>query len=218
MGLKFRVPIMAPHVLNAELKQKRVNKCIELLRVLDGSNISLHNIITGDEAWIQWSGRVTGKWQSEGEPPPFSSRMTKTIKKTMIIVFFSFKKILIEDFLPNDIRINTDYMCEHIWQVLDQKIRINRPKNGAKGVFLHFDNCPVHKSPKSLAKINELGFNLLENPPYSPDIAPSDFWLFGFLDEKRKGTVASNEEELIFQTRGILSKIDSTVLGTVFKE
>ena len=61
MGLKFQVPIMAPHVLNAELKQKRVNKCIELLRVLDGSNISLHNIITGDEAWIQWSGRVTGK-------------------------------------------------------------------------------------------------------------------------------------------------------------
>ena len=42
--------------------------------------------------------------------------------------------------------------------------------------------------------------------------------MFGFLDEKRKGTVASNEEELIIQTREILSKIDSTVLGTVFKE
>ena len=69
-----------------------------------------------------------------------------------------------------------------------------------------------------MEKVDELGFILLEHPPYSPDIAPSDFWLFGFINEKRKGTVASNEEELIFQIREILSKIDSTVLGNVFKE
>ena len=109
-------------------------------------------------------------------------------------------------------------MCEHIWPTIAQKLRKHLPMRGAKGIFLHFDNSPIHKSQQSLEKINEIGFNLLEHPPYSPDIAPSDFWLFGFLDEKRKGTVASNEEELIFQTRGILSKIDSTVLGTVFKE
>ena len=69
-----------------------------------------------------------------------------------------------------------------------------------------------------MKKIEDLGFILLENPPYSPDIAPSDFWLFGFLNEKRKGTVVLNEEDLILQTKEILSKIDSTLLGTVFKE
>ena len=69
-----------------------------------------------------------------------------------------------------------------------------------------------------MEKINELEFILLEHPPYFPDITPYDFWLFGYIDEKRKGTVASTENELVFQIREILSKIDSTVLGTVFQE
>ena len=159
-----------------------------------------------------------GKWQREEEPPPFSPRIPQTIKKTMIIVFFSFTEIHVYDFLRNGVKNNSDYMCEYIWPAIDQSLREDGYKNGAKGFFLHFDNSPIHKSQQSLEKINELGFKLLEHPPYSPDIAPSDFWLFGFIDEKRKGTVASNEEELIFQTREILSKIDSSVLGTVFKE
>ena len=159
-----------------------------------------------------------GKWQREEEPPPFSPRIPQTIKKTIIIVFFSFTEIHVCDFLRNGTKNNSKYMCENIWPAIDQSYRKRRPVSGAKGIFLHFDNSPIHKSQQSIEKINELGFILLEHPPYSPDIAPSDFWLFGFIDEKRKGTVASNEEELIIQTREILSKIDSTVLGTVFKE
>ena len=29
-----------------------------------------------------------------------------------------------------------------------------------------------------MAKIHELNFELLDHPPYSPDLAPSDFFLF----------------------------------------
>ena len=83
---------------------------------------------------------------------------------------------------------------------------------------MHFGNFPIHKSKQSSQKIEERGLVLLEHPPYSPDIAPSDFWLFRFIDEKRKGTIASDENELISQTLKILEKIDLTVLGTVFKE
>ena len=98
MGLKFQVPILAPHDLNSEIKQKRVEKCYELLRVLEDPKLKPHKIITGDESWLQWKGRVRGRWQSKEESPPFSPRISQTIKKTMIIVFFSFKKILVSDF------------------------------------------------------------------------------------------------------------------------
>ena len=109
-------------------------------------------------------------------------------------------------------------MCEHIWPSIDQELRKKRRKRGAQGIFLHFDNSPIHKSKESLQKIDELGLILLEHPPYSPDIAPADFWLFGFIDEKRKGTSASDENELISQIMDIFGKIDLTILGTVFKE
>ena len=103
MGLIFRNPIVLPHFLSEELKAKRVQKSIELLKVLEDPKLQPHEIITGDEAWLEWRGRVTGKWQSEDEPPPISTRISQTIKKTMIIVFFSFSKILICDFLPNEV-------------------------------------------------------------------------------------------------------------------
>jgi len=35
---------------------------------------------------------------------------------------------------------------------------------------------------------------LLEHPPYSPDLAPSDFWLFPHLKKFLRGKRFSNEE------------------------
>jgi [histone H3]-lysine36 N-dimethyltransferase SETMAR len=38
------------------------------------------------------------------------------------------------------------------------------------------DNAPCHKSIKTTAKLHELGYELLTHPPYSPDLALSDFF------------------------------------------
>ena len=56
MGLKFQVLLLAPHDLTFEMKQKRIEKSIELLRVLEDPKLKPHKIITGDESWLQWTG------------------------------------------------------------------------------------------------------------------------------------------------------------------
>ena len=43
-----------------------------------------------------------------------------------------------------------------------------------KEVLFHQDNAPCHKSLATMAKLNELSFELLPHPPYSPDLAPID--------------------------------------------
>ena len=53
MGLIFRYPTVAPHVLTPDLKEKRIEKCIEILRVLEDPSLQLHKIITGDESWLE---------------------------------------------------------------------------------------------------------------------------------------------------------------------
>lgn len=40
------------------------------------------------------------------------------------------------------------------------------------------DNAPSHKSVKTMEKIHELRYELLPHAPYSPDLAPSDYYLF----------------------------------------
>ena len=114
MGLVYKVPKIIPHALNSDLREKRFVICAKLLSILEVLKLKLGHIITGDEAWIQWTGRITGKWQCEDDPPPFSQRISQTINKIMIIVFFSFKEILVVDFLPNQLIIQTRKILKKI--------------------------------------------------------------------------------------------------------
>ena len=55
---------------------------------------------------------------------------------------------------------------------------IKRERRGKlrRGVLLQHDNARPYVSSKTVAAIRELGFECLPHPPYSPDLAPSDYW------------------------------------------
>ena len=42
----------------------------------------------------------------------------------------------------------------------------------------HQDNAPVHNSILVTDYLTKMGIKTLPHPPYSPDLAPCDFWLF----------------------------------------
>lgn len=48
-------------------------------------------------------------------------------------------------------------------------------------IILHQDNAPAHTAATTCLEIELLGFDLLEHPPYSPDLAPMDFAIFPFI-------------------------------------
>jgi histone-lysine N-methyltransferase SETMAR len=50
-----------------------------------------------------------------------------------------------------------------------------------KGVVFHQDNARPHVSKMTQQKIKELNWKILDHPPYSPDLAPSDYNLFRSL-------------------------------------
>jgi len=45
--------------------------------------------------------------------------------------------------------------------------------------------------------VAECGYELLPHPPYSPDLAPSDFCLFPLLKEHLSGTHFSSDNDVI---------------------
>ena len=47
-------------------------------------------------------------------------------------------------------------------------------------LLYHHDNAP---SLKAMAKLEQLRFELIAHPPYSPDLAPSDYYLFPNLKQ-----------------------------------
>ena len=53
---------------------------------------------------------------------------------------------------------------------------------------------------KTMAKLSELGYELLPHPLYSPDLAPSDYWLFADLKKILQGKRFGSNEEVIAET------------------
>ena len=47
-----------------------------------------------------------------------------------------------------------------------------------KGVLFHQDSAPAHKSVVAIAAMHDCGFELGDHHPCSPDLAPSDYFLF----------------------------------------
>lgn len=65
----------------------------------------------------------------------------------------------------------------------------------ATPLLLH-DNAPAHTSHFARAAVAESGFVELPHLPYSPDLAPSDFFLFPRMKAELKGTHFSDNEEV----------------------
>jgi histone-lysine N-methyltransferase SETMAR len=56
-----------------------------------------------------------------------------------------------------------------------------------KGVLFLHDNASAHRLLETQNILAYLGFQCLDHPPYSPDLAPSDYYLFPGLKNELKG-------------------------------
>jgi len=59
------------------------------------------------------------------------------------------------------------------------------------------DNTPAHRALATQKKLAYLDFQFLDHPPYSPDLAPSEYHLFSGLKKQLKGRNFSSDAEVI---------------------
>ncbi|KAA6386828.1 MAG: hypothetical protein EZS28_017645 [Streblomastix strix] len=85
-------------------------------------------------------------------------------------------------------------------------------------VLLHIDNSPVHNNRMSRGYVKEFNLYRIEHPAYSPDLAPSDFWLFGNLKGSMKGQHFQEQGQLENFVRGWLAGQSEAKLRSVFEE
>ena len=67
----------------------------------------------------------------------------------------------------------------------------------SRGVLFLHDNASAHIARVTLRKIGNFGFELVDPPPYSPDLAPSRYHLFPQLKKHLKGTKFHSNSEVI---------------------
>ena len=82
---------------------------------------------------------------------------------------------------------------------IEGHFEVKRPRRGnvTKGVLFLHDNAPAHRALETQNKLTYLGFHWHDNPPYSPDLDPSDHRLFPGLKKQLKGRHFSSDTEVI---------------------
>jgi histone-lysine N-methyltransferase SETMAR len=122
--------------------------------------------------------------------------------KVMASVFWDTEDIFFIDYLEKGKTIIREY--SNLLTRLD--VKIDEPRFGKKKIFYQ-DNAPAHKSVMPMGKLRDLHYVLLEHPPYSPDLAPFDFFLFPKLKLFLTGQHFSPNQEAIAAAEGYFADL-----------
>jgi len=97
--------------------------------------------------------------------------MSKSQMKTMLVTFFNIESIIHFELIPQGQTVNQAY-CVEVLKWLHEAVC------WSSDWILHHDNSPAHKALSVKWFLAQKSVTEMEHPPYSPDLALNDFWLF----------------------------------------
>lgn len=211
LGLRRVAAKFVPKVLTAEQKERRLQISDELQVTAENDPNFLKKIITGDESWVYGYDPETkaqsSEWIEPGTPRPKKARRSRSNIKVMLTVFFDHRGIVHHEYAPRGTTINKESYRETLRRLRDA-VRRKRPDLWASGDWmLQHDNAPAHSSCLVQQFLGKHGIPQVPHPPYSPDLAPCDFWLFPKLKYPMKGTRFDSVEEIKQNTTAALKAI-----------
>ncbi len=113
----------------------------------------------------------------KGEPGPIKAKVHVTRAKQMVLAFFDAKGLIYTNYVPRGTTVNATYIVKALGSFM-KILKKKRPGMAAGKWFLHWDNAPVHTAASVTDWLVARRVTMLKHPPYSPDLAPADFYLF----------------------------------------
>jgi len=136
------------------------------------------------------------EWRHSGSTRPQKFRVQKSAGKVLVSIFWDQDGILLIDYIPKGQTINAEYYSSLLVQLNDILKEKHRGKVTTGVLFLH-ENAPDRRALATQNKLAYLGFQCLDHPPYSPDLAPSGYHLFPGLKKQMKVRHFSSDAEVI---------------------
>ena len=140
------------------------------------------NVVTGDETWVHYFEpvrKVSNKiWATKHSKRPIIAKRSLNTKKVLYAIFFSGEGVAIKVPVKKGKSITRKYYKDVVLKKLKKYYQKRHPATGFKHVRLLHDNAPAHTSAIVTAFLKKEKATVLPHPPYSPDLAPCDFFLF----------------------------------------
>jgi transposase len=85
-------------------------------------------------------------------------------------------------------------------------------------LHVHADNAHPHTAKKATEFLAGNGMKRARRPPYSPDLAPCDFYIFGYIKGRLVGASFEEPDQLLQAIDEIFQSIEKVTLECVFSE
>lgn len=202
IGLKYLSCKWVPHELSEANKESRIRICNELLVQFTANNF-LRRLITVDETWITYRNEGTYKqtkcWAGGDIARVKNVSKSLTKDKVMAVFFWDCQGVVFWKLIDRGQTITSEVYCGLLGEMKDS-IQTNRRRSldsDNHGLRLQHDNARPHTARATIEKLQNLNLPCIPHPPYSPDLAPSDFYLFSSLKSHFSGTNFTNRNEVV---------------------
>ena len=150
----------------------------------------LEKMVTMDDTCIPLfnpkTKRQSKQWKHSDSPPPKKFQVGAFAEKILYSIFWDQKGIILLNPLPKGMTITGKCYRDILKNQLLPAVAEMRPELVGKFI-IHQDNATPHKAQIVTEFLVEEGIETLRHPPYSPDLAPSDFSLFDTLKLSLRG-------------------------------
>ena len=181
----------------------------------------LNTVITGDESWVYGYDPETkaqsSQWKHSSSPRPKKARQVRSNIKVLLTVFLDSRGVVHHEYAQGQTVTKQYYegvlccLCNAVWR---KQLFL-----WAAGTWqLHHDNAPAHSSHLIQGFLAKHNIPLIRQAPYSPDMAPCDFWLFPKLKMPLKVTRFESREDIMRNAMAQLYKIPQEALQKCFQQ
>ncbi|GFX27341.1 histone-lysine N-methyltransferase SETMAR [Trichonephila clavipes] len=188
-------------MLTADHKRQRVEAAQEFLAFHGTTEEEfLDSIVTGDETWVHYTTPHRKQRSNRSSGNTLRRQEQRSSNKSCLpgkswLAFLGSKGRIVVRVYASRTTINADRYCETL-NKLRRAIQNKRRGMLTKGVRFHHDNARPHTANRTTALVERFGWEMVSHPPYSPDLAPSDFHLFPELKKNLGGTQFQTDEEV----------------------
>jgi histone-lysine N-methyltransferase SETMAR len=189
LGLRKLCSRWIPHLLSTAQKQQRLETASFLVgKMKYWSQKQWDSIATGDETWLRFfeprRKEQNKVWIASEDPRPTICKVTPSSGKALYTIFLTRQGTLLQKPVPPHRTITGTYYRD---EILADLLSDFQKTNPTQRMWLHHDNAPAHTSAIVLEFLQENNVRIIPHPPYSPDLAICDFWIFPRLKDHLRG-------------------------------
>ena len=221
LGMKKGCAKVVPKILTPEQKEHRVNCCVDTLENIENDPDFFQNVILVTKlGFLNMIQRLRDNPCIGRAPNPLGRRKRAwaSLNSKQWWLFFSISGGLSTLIGRLKVRLSIRFIIKMFWRPSVNVCDEGDQTCGRMPRILHHDNAPAHNALSVKRCLAKNKIPVMEHPPYSPDLAPCEFFLFPKIKSALKGTRFESVDAVKVKATQLLNSITQDDLQHCFQQ